>query len=302
MGEETAVQELLGWLLHKLEITRRDLAAMLGVDRSTLSQWLETGYVDFGACRLVLQILEGDADSLLPLLLERVKSSPKERRPWPERAKRIRSSFNLTIADFADLLQTNPGAIVNWEQGHSEPMSCHAVILDLIEDHPDEMASILGFVPVEPGEESHEPWPKERLQAIFTKASLTSGDFARLVGIENQSVTSWMRGSSAPSACSAFFLQALEKFPQATLKLLRRTDKGAWAPGRATAAREAADLSMNELSRLTHVSARTLNGWEEEMPSRMDCPKVLYSLIERDAKAFLSFAERLRGGDEWRRG
>lgn len=297
MEDATAVRELLGWLLHKLEITRRDLAAMLGVDRTTLSQWLETGYVDFGACRLVLQILEGDADSLLPLLVERVKSGPRARRPWPERAKRLRSSFNLTIAEFADLLMTNPSAIVNWEQGHSDPMSCHAVILDLIEDHPDEMASMLGFVPVEPGEESHEAWPKARLQAIFMKAGLNTGDFAGLVGIENQSVTSWLRGSSSPSACSAFFLTALEKFPQATFKLLRQTDVGAWAPGRAIAAREAAGLSANELSRLTHVSARTLREWEEEMPSKKDCPKVLYSLLERDPKGFVSFVRRLRGGD-----
>ena len=294
MEEETAVRELFGWLLHKLEIPKRDLAALLGVDRITLNRWLETGYVDFGACRLILQILEGDSESLLPLLTRRIQSGPRQRNPWPERVKHIRANFNLTIVAFADLLLTNPGAVVNWEQGHSDPMSCHAVVLDLIEDHPAEMAAMLGFVPVEDGEYP-DLWPRERLQSIFTKAGLSTEDFARLVGIENQSVTSWIRGASAPSACSAFFLEALERFPYATLKLLRQTDLGAWAPGRAAKVREAAGLSANELSRLTNVPSRTLRGWEEEMPSRMDCPKVLYSLIERDRKGFLSFVERLRG-------
>lgn len=296
MMTETTVRELLNWLLYKLAIPKRDLAALLGIDRITLNRWLETDYVDFGACRLILQILKDDSEVLLPLLIRRVQSKPRQRDRWPERVKRLRANFSLTIVEFADLLLTNPGAIVNWEQGHSDPMSCHAVILDLIEDHPDEMAAMLGFVPVE-DEEDPDLWPRERLQSIFTKAGLTTGDFARLVGIENQSVTSWIRGTSAPSACSAFFLEALERFPYATLKLLRQTDLGAWPAGRAVQARETAGVSANELSRMINVPDRTLRGWEKEMPSRMDCPKVLYSLLERDSQGFLSFLQRLRRSD-----
>lgn len=290
--ETVAVQELFGWLKHKLNLPKRDLAALIGVDRDTITRWERSGEVDFGACRLLLQLMGSNLDLILPLLIER-KNSDRRRAPWPERVKAMRAAFHLTVVDFADLLMTNPGAVVNWEQGHTEPMSCHAVLLDLIEDHPDQMAKMLGFIPVGEGEEEESEWPRERIQAIFTKAGLHTTDFADLAGIENQSVTSWMRGTSEPSACSAFFLRAIEKFPSATIRMMKKPDLGVWEPGRAAAAREAAGLSANELSRLTGISSRTLRGWEEEMPSKMDCAKVLYSMIEQDPKGFVSFARRI---------
>src|SRR5579871_4821005 len=162
----TEVQEVLGWLFHRLEITKRDLAELLGVDRSTIADWEKTGYIDFGTCRFLLQLLEADVDRILPLLQKRLKSG-KPRAPWPERVRAMRKAFGLTIEDFADLLSTIPSAVVNWEQGHSEPISCHAVLLDLIEDHPDEMADMLGFVPAGEVEESPPEWPKERLQTLM---------------------------------------------------------------------------------------------------------------------------------------
>lgn len=288
--DETQVKELLGFLFHTLQISKRDLGALIGVDRGTISRWENTGIVDFGACQLLLQLLEGDLEGILPLLQERQKTR-RPRAPWPDRVKAMRAAFHLTIAEFADLLMTVPSSIVNWEQGHSEPLSCHAVLLDLIEDQPDKMAGMLGFVPGDEKEETE--WPPDRIQTILANADLTNAEFAEFAGIERQSVNAWLRGTSTPSSCSAFFLRALEKFPFATLRAFHRSDRGPWEPGRAQAARLAAQISANELSRLTGISARTLREWEDVMPTRMDCAKVLYSMIEHDPRGFLSLVRRI---------
>ena len=289
--ETVPVEELFGWLKHKLNLPKRDLAKLIGVDRDTLTRWERTGEVDFGACRLLLQLLGSNLDFILPLLLER-KNSDRRRAPWPERVKALRAAFHLTVDDFSDLLMTNPGSVVNWEQGHTDPMSCQKVLLDLFEDHPDQMAKMLGFVPVGEGEEESD-WPRERIEAALSNAGLENTEFAELAGIESQSVTAWLRGTSVPSACSAFFLRAVEKLPQVAIRMMKRADRGEWESGRAAGAREKAGLSANELERLTGISSRTLRGWEEEMPWKMDCAKVLYSMIEHDPKAFVSFARRI---------
>jgi len=286
------VKELLGWLFHKLEITKRDLALLLGVDRSTISEWEKTGYIDFGTCKFLLQLLEADVDRILPLLQERLTTT-KDRAPWPDRVRAMRKAFALTLADFADLLSTNPDAIVNWEQGHSAPMSCHAVLLDLIEDHPDEMADLLGFVAAEEVEESPPEWPKDRLLTLMNTVDWKTGDLARYLGIETQSVASWLRGSTTPAACSAFLLRLLEKFPEAAVKLFGKPDLGDWQEGRAAAARERGGVSMSKLSRLTGIAQRTISEWETEMVTKKDCPKILYSALERNPAKLLYLARQL---------
>lgn len=288
----TEVRELLGWLYHRLKITKRDLAALLGVDRSTIADWEKTGYIDFGTCRFMLQLLEADFDRILPLLQERLESK-KPREAWPDRVRRMRKAFGLTIKDFADLLSTRHDAVVNWEQGHSEPMSCHAVLLDLIEDHPDEMAGMLGFVPAGEVEESPEEWPKDRIQTVMNAADFRTGDLARYLGVERQSVTAWLRGTARPAACASFFLRALEKFPDRAPRLFGKPDLGDWPAGRAEAARLAAGISAGELSRLTGISQRSLREWEGEMVTKKDCPKVLYSALERNPGGFLRLARQL---------
>ena len=294
MEEAAAVPELLDWLLYRLGLPKRRLAQLLGVDRDTLTRWQDSGHVDFGACRLILQVLEADPDSLLPLLVRRLESRGGKRASWASRVRRIRADFRLTVAEFADLLETSESSVVSWEQGYSDPMSCHAVILDLIEDYPAEMAGLLGFVPVEDAPPP-DAWPRARLEELLDRAGLGPGEFAGLIGIEAQSVTAWMRGTARPAACSAFFLTALERFPAATLRRLRDVDLGFWVPGRARDARLAAALGKRELSRLTGVPGATLRGWEREMPGRNDCPKALYSLIERDPGGFRAWAQRVRG-------
>ena len=62
-----------------------------------------------------------------------------------------------------------------------------------------------------------------------------------------------------------------------------------------TAHEGSAAFAADVMGRLTGVPGATLRGWEREMPGRNDCPKALYSLIERDPGGFRAWAQRVRG-------
>lgn len=70
-----------------------------------------------------------------------LRSHAIEFKPAPEvtpgEVVRIRSELNISRAVFAAYLRTNVRTLENWEQGRARPNSQAALLIKLVERHPD---------------------------------------------------------------------------------------------------------------------------------------------------------------------
>lgn len=78
-----------------------------------------------------------------------LRTAVVERKPLPvmtpERIKALRNKFHVSQPVFAHKLRTEPRTIANWEQGVAKPNAQAAILLMLVERHPellDEIAAL----------------------------------------------------------------------------------------------------------------------------------------------------------------
>lgn len=78
-----------------------------------------------------------------------LRTTEVERKPPPEmtpdRVRALRNKFHVSQPVFAHKLRTEPRTIANWEQGVAKPNAQAAILLMLVERHPellDEIAAL----------------------------------------------------------------------------------------------------------------------------------------------------------------
>lgn len=75
-----------------------------------------------------------------------LRTSELERKPPPEmtpaKVRAVREKLNVSQPVFARKLRTEPRTIANWEQGVSKPNAQAAILLTLVERHPELLEEI----------------------------------------------------------------------------------------------------------------------------------------------------------------
>jgi putative transcriptional regulator len=75
-----------------------------------------------------------------------LRSTEVERKPPPEmtpaKVREVREKLNVSQPVFARKLRTEPKTIANWEQGVSKPNAQAAILLTLVERHPELLEEI----------------------------------------------------------------------------------------------------------------------------------------------------------------
>jgi putative transcriptional regulator len=75
-----------------------------------------------------------------------LRSTEVERKPPPEmtpaKVREVREKLNVSQPVFARKLRTEPKTIANWEQGVSKPNAQAAILLTLVERHPELLAEL----------------------------------------------------------------------------------------------------------------------------------------------------------------
>lgn len=91
-----------------------------------------------------LDALEGERAGKVTL-----RSTQVERKPPPEmtpaKVRAVREKFHVSQPVFARKLRTEPRTIANWEQGVAKPNAQAAILLMLVDRHPellDEIATL----------------------------------------------------------------------------------------------------------------------------------------------------------------
>lgn len=193
-------------LREQVGLTRRDLAAVIGVAPTTVANW-ETGHRLVPASRLapLAAALSQPVEILVVLMARDVRP-----RRSPLRQLRLRSG--LSQASTAVLLGVSSGLVSSWERGVRAPSLHQARWLAVIYRVPlRDVVAASGILP--PSDHLHRArWHGDDLGAIVLAIRLWSGqtrtDVARGVDVHPQTVTRWERNLTVPGAAHLRRLEA----------------------------------------------------------------------------------------------
>lgn len=289
--EKLPLPELIGWLLHKHDLSEEELAALLGIHPVTVEKWLGGRELDLNCAATLLDLLQRAPERILPLLAWRAQHPEGDGASWPLKITQAQAATGLGKTDFADFLGAAANTIRRWLEGVKTPGSCYAVLIDLLYAHPREMIELLQSAQEEPPA-PRQPWTRKRLLTLLSSQGMTTEDLAELLGMLPSSLVAWFSGYAEPGSCSAFFLSLLERFPEKTRKLLSSPTSGEWTPERLRDAR--GRLTAEDLESLTGISHGTIHNWENgHFPTKTRCPLMLYAALERYPRMLLEMADQL---------
>jgi DNA-binding transcriptional regulator YiaG len=199
-------------LRRRFDLTQHELAELLEVSPVTVTSW-ETGKSRPRSSNLA-QIITlrsmGEEEVNEALGREQVPSEVS-----PSEIKRLRSKFNLTQAELAELLGISGAAVTSWETGKTRPSrENRQALMELRETDRDEINRRLsretpsgGGAP-ELGGTASEVTPDD-IRTIRERLGLTQRELADRLGVSVNTISNWETGRSSPRRRSLEMLRSL---------------------------------------------------------------------------------------------
>lgn len=199
-------------LRRRFDLTQHELAELLEVSPVTVTSW-ETGKSRPRSSNLA-QII-----TLRSMSEEEVNEAlGREQVPSevsPSEIKRLRSRFNLTQAELAELLGISGAAVTSWETGKTRPSrENRQALMDLRQTDRDEINRRLsretpsgGGAPELSGTAT-EVTPDD-IRAIRQRLDITQRELADRLGVSVNTISNWETGRSSPRRRSLEMLRSL---------------------------------------------------------------------------------------------
>lgn len=290
-GEESAA--FVRMLLKITDLEPEDMARLINVKPATLYRWLEGQPIDLGCAHFLLDLIARDPSAMVYMLAE-LSTQPPTGLPWAQKLAAIQRRLGYSKTGMVELLNTRIPAYTKWTNGETEPSSCYQPLIDLLYLHTDSISELLARPPAP----AAVPWTKARLQTLLARLGTTYTGLMALLDLSPSTYSAWVHGKSAPGNCIALFLDLLEQSPKQTLRMIQQadiSDPESWSADRLRAVRQAAGLTMGELTRIYGMDHDTLTIYEREgLITPKGCPLLFYTILERDPKGFLKLIAELR--------
>lgn len=269
-------------------LTQKELAEILGIDRSVIAGWETLAYKAADCWERVIQFLIDCPSSALSVL--RQKPWVNDQIGWPDRIINLRQTLGWTRDRFGEFLSTHGETLNRWIHGSSiEP--CYQILMALLEIYsgidPKEWPPALYL----PEEDIITP---ERIKLLRLGFGMKQSQLANLIHVTSSIISTWETGHGKPGWCANLLLKMLETYPRAADLL----EKMPWgddriSPERAMQVRTSLGLTRLEMAHLLGATSFTINTYEDLGDRGADCGILVYQLLEQHAEEFISYIKDL---------
>lgn len=187
-------------LRRECGLRQADIAEMLGVGRTTISNW-ETGYSrpDLDATFALMKIFNCSMDNLFRVAPAEGDSDAQVKlgagKESLTRIKALRQECGLKQSDIASLLDVGQTTISNWETGYSEPnIAALKNLAYVFECSVDDILSS----DVETFGDMEISQKKNSIKKIRIDKGIKQGDLADMLKVKQATVSGWESGRREP--------------------------------------------------------------------------------------------------------
>lgn len=198
---------------------------------------------------------------------------------FAEKVRGVRENLGLSQREFADLLETAPSLVSQWESLKDEETSCWERIIQFIIDCPQ---SALEFLQRKPWANETKAWP-DRIRQLKEVLGWSRVDLADFLGIYDSSIAHWLRDESI-NPCHQITMSLLEVYSE--------VDPKEWPPAlhfgtpdviteeRIRLLRLSLGKTQAQLGNILHVTQAAVSQWEKGRGSPVWSANILLRMLE----------------------